>query len=174
MTNSLAARRDEMLGRFADLALELAEQLHADAMAAETPADRAGLARAFHTLGRTLRQTFALDARLTREAEEKARVAVARAESEKAARIHRKKAQVAAPLERAIWDEHEDDDSAEQAILRLDELLDEAALLDGFLDERVEQIITRLAKTLGYHAEITYGGAPGTAPQDTSAVTDTS
>jgi hypothetical protein len=161
---TLAARRDQMLGRFADLALQLAEQLHADAMAAETPAERAEIARAFHVMGRTLRQTFALHERLTRAAEETARAAQACAASEHAARIHRKKLQVGAPLERAIWDEHEDDDSAEQAIRRLDELLDDAALLDGFLDEPVEQIIRRLAKALGYEVEITHGATPAVPP----------
>jgi hypothetical protein len=174
MTPTPARSRDEeMLAAIAERDFALACRVHDEAMAAER-AELAELSRAYQRATRSLRQTLALKARFGREVEERARQAQTRAEAERAGRIHRKKAQVSAPLERAIWDEHEDADSAEQAILRLEELLDEEALADGFLDEPIEQILVRLAQVLGYHVEITTGGSAQTAPSPALAAADTS
>ena len=163
-TGPAIPRAEQMLAEIAERDFALACRIHDEAMAAER-AELPEMSRAYQRATRSLRQTLALKARLARDAEEQARRARAQAGIEHAARIHRKKVQVGTPLERAIWNEHEDDDSATQAIARMDELLDEAALLDGFLDEPVEQIIARLAKTLGYDVEIVGGSEPATPPQ---------
>jgi hypothetical protein len=149
---STLSRDEQMLAEIAERDFALACRIHDEVMVAER-AEVPEMARAYQRATRSLRQTLALKARLPMDQDDRRHKAEARAESEKAARIHKKKAQVSTPLERAIWDEHEDDDSTEQAIRRLDELLNEAALLDGFLDEPVEQIIRRLAEKLGYHAD---------------------
>ena len=172
MTPTPALSRDEeMLAAIAERDFALACRVHDEAMAADRES-LPELARAYQRATRSLRQTLALKARLARERDEQQRKAGVRAEAGRAARIHHKQSQVRAPLERAIWDEHEDDDSAEQAILRLGELLDEAALADGFLDEPVERLIVRLAETLGYQVEIT--SAASATPQLALAAANTS
>ena len=93
-----------MLAEIAERDFALACRIHDETMAAE-PEKIPEMARAYQRATRSLRQTLALKARLTRERDDRRQEVEARAVSEKAARIHKKKAQVAAPLERAIWDE---------------------------------------------------------------------
>jgi hypothetical protein len=61
-------RHGAMLAELAELGLSLARDLHAAALAAETPAERQGLATAFHRISRSVRQTMALEAKLERDA----------------------------------------------------------------------------------------------------------
>jgi len=49
----LKERHGRMLARISELAMSLAEQVHADAMAAEDPEVRAQLATVFHRVSRT-------------------------------------------------------------------------------------------------------------------------
>ena len=133
MSQAAADRRLEMLGEFAELALSLARDLHQAALSAEDADDKARLAEACHRMGRGLRQSLALQARLEREAKRAARedVAVA-AEQAQASRL-RRKTQVKAGIERLIWSEYEPDDSEAEGLLeRLDLILDAEAELDGF------------------------------------------
>ena len=165
MTPTPALSRDEeMLAEIAERDFALACRAHDEAMAAERD-QLPALSRAYQKATRSLRQTLALKAKLTRAQDETARKAKARAETERAGRIHDRKEQIRLPLERAIWDEAEDDDSAEREVVRLDDLVEVAARAEGFLDEPVEQLITRIAHALGYAVEITPGrAAPSIAP----------
>ena len=65
----MGERHGRMLARLAELGMSLAERLHADALSADTPAEAADAAKAFHTVSRTVRQSVALEARLHREAQ---------------------------------------------------------------------------------------------------------
>src|SRR5205085_9794530 len=67
-TADMQTRHAAILGRLAELGMDLAEQLHADACAAETPAERGQIAATFHRISRSVRQTLALEARLLRMA----------------------------------------------------------------------------------------------------------
>ena len=64
----MAEKHARILGELAEFGLNLARKLHDQAMAAETPQETAELARAFHSVSRSVRQTLALEARLARDA----------------------------------------------------------------------------------------------------------
>ena len=167
------SRDEAMLAEIAERDFALACRTHDAAMACE-PQQLPELSRAYQRATRSLRQTLALKARLAGDVAERRRKAAQRAQAEHAARIRHRQDQVAAPLERAIWDEHEDPDCAERELDRLDQLLDELALADDFLDAPLETLIQRLAARLGYDAEIIHNGSAPAAPQRALNTADTS
>ena len=141
-------RHARMLARYAELALSLAEQLHADAMAAETPDQRAVLAGAFHRICRSGRQSMALEARLVREAAREARAEAGLVQAAREARIELRKKRLAQAVEPLIWTEVEDEDQLE-ALQDLKLCLAEEALSEAFLDEPLETQLARLCDALG-------------------------
>src|SRR5688572_17316815 len=101
-TESMADRHGRILARLGELGLSLAEDLHRDAAAAETPEARALSAVAFHRIGRGLRQTLALEARLVREARQAEREDAAHARKDRDRAGAERQAQVRATVERLI------------------------------------------------------------------------
>ena len=145
----MAERHGRLLGRIAELATSLAEQLHADAMAAAEPEGRARSAAAFHRIARSVRQTVALEARLLRERRGLRREDAAEVQRRDDARVSARKAQVRAGVVRLIWSEHEKDE-AEELEGEVDERLDEQAVLDDdFWEAPIEVLVARLAAELG-------------------------
>lgn len=65
--SDMADRHARVLARLTELGLALAEQTFEDAQAAETPAERIEAVKAFHTISRSVRQSVALEAKLTRQ-----------------------------------------------------------------------------------------------------------
>ena len=155
---------DARLDELAELLISAARMAHARMAGAQDDRAFHDAGQTLHRMGRSLRQTLALKAKLAREQAEGVRKDRARAETERAGKIHDRKEQIRSPLERAIWDEAEDDDSAEREVVRLDDLVDALARAEGFLDEPVDQLITRIAHALGYEVEITAGAAARTTP----------
>jgi hypothetical protein len=166
-------RQDAVLAELSELGLSLARELHARALAAETPVEAEKLALAFQRVSRGVRQTLALELKLDRDrraldrevkleelegairlAEEAA--AEARAEARKpdpvdpAIAQHRnliaaRKDRVKGALTRLIWHEAEGD---EHEIEILDEDLDyrlrEAARREDFLDIPFETLVRQI------------------------------
>jgi len=147
-----AERCDRMLGELAELGMAVARDLAARAQAAETPEEATQLALAFHRVSRSLRQTLALDAKLTRDAaqaEREAAVLQARQDEARALARHRRhKDAVRAGVERLIWAEAEDDDAAEELLTELEERLGNEAVTEGFEDTPVEILIARIREGL--------------------------
>ena len=162
----MTARHKALLGEFAELAMALARDLHAAALAAPEPEEKARLAQEFHRVGRSLRQTLALQARLDR-AEGRELVEEVRRQREatrEAVSVRRKK--VRAAVERLIWTEAEGEE-AEDYGLSLEELLDRAETDDDFLDAPLETLVARLAEDLGVtlpSAGLFNGAGPGFHP----------
>ena len=136
-----------MLARYAELALSLAEQLHHDAMTAETPGERAEIASAFHRICRSGRQSMALEAKLLRDAQREARAEADLAQAAQDKRIAARRQTLGRAVERLIWTEVEDDDQAER-LEDLDARLAEEAMSDAFLDQPAEAQIARLCRSL--------------------------
>lgn len=148
----MAARHARMLARYAELSLELAEDVHASALATEDPDKKARLVIGFQKLGRAMRQSIALEARFVRE-----RAADA-AQQAKAA-VQRRQDKVRAVVERRIFTELDPAD-APAFLADLNERLDEEALYDGFDDEDLDDQIERLSADLGLTGEATHGYTP--------------
>ena len=142
----MMARNGRLLARFAEQAASLAEDLHACALAAETPEQKQALSLAFHRMGRALRQTLALEAKLRRAARREERLDEARADEITARRVAARKARVRGAVEALIWDEVEDDEQLD-VFKRLDERLESEDLADP--DEPVEALIQRIAVEIG-------------------------
>lgn len=143
-TADLRARR---LARFAELAESIAEHLHDQILAAETAQDKRDLTLAFHRITRSGRQTMALEARLERD--ETLEIVAGLAQAERIARepIERRKAQIAAAIERLVWHEREDD--GVELTCKLNDLMEEDDLHDRYAEGPVEDHIRRLCIALG-------------------------
>ena len=63
----MMARHGRLLAGFAEQAASLAADLHATALAAATPEEKQATSLAFHRMGRALRMTVALEAKLRRD-----------------------------------------------------------------------------------------------------------
>ncbi|THD81991.1 MAG: hypothetical protein E7812_04080 [Phenylobacterium sp.] len=139
-------RHARLLARFADQAASLADDLCAAALAAEGPEAKQALSLAFHRMGRTLRQTLALEARLRRDRTRDVHREADRADAAVKTRIEARKARVRAAVERLIWTEAEEDEQVD-ILERLNERLD--ALDPAEADDAVEALIQRIAVELG-------------------------
>ncbi len=141
-------RHGLILAELASLGLTLARDLHERALAAESAEEAARLATAFHRISRGVRQSLALEAKLSREQEAHALQHAPLKEKERQARVSRRHTQVYRAVERLIWDEEEDEEIAEQRAEDLRELLDLEALDDDFLAEPLAQQIDRIRARL--------------------------
>ena len=121
----MAEKHGRILGELAEFGLALARKLHDQGIAAETPEETAELARAFHSVSRSVRQTLALEARLAREAARQDRedrgqaerqAELDRAEAQRRARApyEARKQRIGGVLERLIYSEHEDEGEIER------------------------------------------------------------
>ncbi|MDB5442475.1 MAG: hypothetical protein JWP73_851, partial [Phenylobacterium sp.] len=151
-------RHGRLLARFAEQAASLADDLQASALAAETPEQKQALSLAFHRMGRALRQTLALEAKLRRDARREDRLEADRADEISARRVAARKARVRGAVEALIWDEVEDDEQLDTLRL-LDERLEYEDLADP--DEPVDALIQRVAHELGLPLALPIHGEGG-------------
>ncbi|MFN4178656.1 hypothetical protein [Phenylobacterium sp.] len=133
--SSPADMAEAMLGRFAELSLELAAGLQARALATEDDEQAARIASAFHQVGRSLRQSLALRDKLRREAREDQ------------ARRDERKARVRKPLEREVWREFRGYD-AQNLCRELERFVEEEAEDPDFMDADVEAMVAALRARL--------------------------
>jgi len=144
----MMARHAALLARFAEQAASLAEDLCAAALAAETAEEKQAFSLAFHRMGRALRQTLALEARLRRDKDRAGREDRIEAVRVEKARTEARRGHLKGTVERLIWTEQENLD-ADDLVERLDCLLEAEAGVEGFLAEDPQTQIVRLCKILG-------------------------
>jgi hypothetical protein len=155
----MAERHGRLLARYADLSLSLAENVHAAALAAPEPEQKARLAEAFHRLGRALRQSVAWEAKLVRDRARDLKAAEADAADARAQAVRRRQAQVRAEVERQIYSEMEGAE-AHTWLADFEERLETEALDDGFTDEDLDDQVARLAAELGLTGEAKHDYTP--------------
>ena len=143
-----AARQDRILAEFSELSLVVARELSARVVAVGDAGEAATLAKAFHSVGRSLRQTIALEMEVERDRKRLEREDAAGIAREGELRVRRRKARVRSAVQRLIWTEVEGDE-AEDLVDHLDELLAEDALDDAFADEDFDAQVERLRADLG-------------------------
>ena len=141
-----------ILSELAELGLTLARDLHTRALAADTPEQAADLAQAFHAVGRSVRQTLALEARLHRDHQRADREDRLDAQRQANSRNLIRKAQLRSAVEGVIWTEYEGTE-AENLLDDLDHHLDEAILYDDFTSDPVETHIQRICSQLDLKTE---------------------
>jgi hypothetical protein len=148
-------RQGMILQELAGLGMALARDLQARALAAESNEEAVKLAGAFHRVARAVRQTLALEPRLVRDHTRNRREAEVETARETAERTERKKARLKLTLERLVWSEVESVE-AERLVDDLDELIEAAALADGFDDEPFEALVETIRAGLGLAAAAVY------------------
>lgn len=110
----MAERHARVLARLTELGLALAERTFEDAEAVETPAERIEAVKAFHTISRSVRQTVALEARLTRQLALDLATAARLAERETLLRRLKPAAEAYAhDDDDAAWGDQDDDDDGD-------------------------------------------------------------
>lgn len=152
----IAERHSQMLSAFAELSFELAQDLQRRAVAAEDDATAGQLARDFHLVGRSLRQSLALYAKLQREHAEIGEKREQKAAQAREVAVLRRKTEVGKAAERVVWDEFEDEDADFVASL-LPGVVDELAEAEDFLDAPLEELVARMRRLCdfdGLHAEV--------------------
>ncbi len=137
------------LAEFSELCLASARDLVARQVAAENAAEAASCAAALHKVGRSLRQSMALEARLRRDRDAARREAQAELVVADEKRRKHRRAQVEAAVGRLIWTEAESEQIAEGLMGELDDLLNEELLTEAFGEEPLETHIARLLDRLG-------------------------
>ncbi|MDB5423885.1 MAG: hypothetical protein JWQ29_1301 [Phenylobacterium sp.] len=134
----------------AALDLRLAKHFAARAEAAEDDDVANALARTYQRMARSYRQSLAMQDRLVGSRARAEREDARLDRDDQQRRIQTRKAQVAACVTKLIWNEHEQDrEKAEELEGTLDELLDEAAVFDAFMDGPFEAQVERLREELG-------------------------
>jgi hypothetical protein len=163
----IAETRSRMLGELAELGLVLARDLQQAALVAEDSQDKVRLAEAFARVGRGVRQSLALHARMERDAARAAAEAESQARNLEPARRSRRKAEVRAAIETVIWREHERLDVDPDILLEdLDDCLDAEARTDVFLHTDPATQIARLCRAL--ELPIPWQDGDGGAPCDSA------
>jgi hypothetical protein len=161
---SMHERHKAVLMELAELGLSSARDLHQRQLAAETPEQAVRAAAALHRIGRGLRQTVALEAKLDRDARrgerEDVREDTKQVVSLDAVRRARRLGQVKAAVERVAWDETESMDDYVCAKGDLDELLDIEVQDEAFLTADPDLLIARLCESLGYPSPLAGEGGP--------------
>jgi hypothetical protein len=174
----MAERQGRMLAELAELGLTLARELQARALSADTPAEAAQLAEAFHRIGRSVRQSLALEAKLNRDAQREAREQHELEARETEARRAARKTQLRKGVERLIWDEVEEPEVADAMLRDAPHFVEREAESEAFLDEPVEAQIARIREVLGVdeawnlEADDAEAGPPDDAPHDSHAAAD--
>ncbi|TAJ71092.1 MAG: hypothetical protein EPO51_15055 [Phenylobacterium sp.] len=154
----MAERHARVLARLTELGLALAERTFEDAEAAETPAERIEAVKAFHTVSRSVRQTVALEAKLTRQQaqdlREAERIAAATPPRKPSgANLARRINAVRDAVTRVIWHEAEDDDTAAWLEEMLADGMAEGFQRDDFCAEPLDDHIARLCQEMGLSEE---------------------
>ena len=160
----MAKAQEQALGIFADAVLQLALDIQRDALAAEDLDQKVRAAGAVHQLGRGLRQTIALQAKLARDARREAaeasepevrRPAPAEPESPRSVAVRRRRDWLTRGVERCVWNEYDREDETEEftgdSLLedfaeRLADLMEDP---DAFLALDPCELMVQLCKELG-------------------------
>jgi hypothetical protein len=161
---AMAEAQEQALGIFADAVLKLALHIQEQALDAEDLDQKVRLAGAVHRLGRGLRQTVALQAKLARDA----RADAAKSEPDiqptaeaatpsdpKAVAVRRRRDWLNRGVERCVWNEYDREDDAgeftgESLLEDLHErLADLMADPDAFLALDPDALLVELCKDLG-------------------------
>jgi hypothetical protein len=146
MTTALDETRMKMLGELAEMALVLARDLQQAALTAPTLDEKVRLADAFHKVGRGVRQSLALHARMERDAV--APPAPAAAEAEEARREARA-ARIRSHVERLIWTEREKLEEEPSALrIQLRALVATESRAEDFLETDPDLQVARLCDAL--------------------------
>jgi hypothetical protein len=120
----MAEAQEQALGIFADAVLKLALHIQQEALAAEDLDQKVRAAGAVHQLGRGLRQTIALQAKLARDARRDAdetpepeappRAEPATPPDAKTVAVRRRRDWLTRGVERCVWNEYDREDETEE------------------------------------------------------------
>jgi len=146
---AMMERHARLLGRFAEQAASLAEDLHGCALTAESVEEKRAISIAFHRMGRALRQTIALEAKLAHDSRRAEREIAAEVVSLESARASRRKARIESTVTRVIWQEAEDEDWVFARLGDLERFLAEDEAWDELPEDGVEAYIAKLCAELG-------------------------
>ena len=150
-TSNDAARPARILAELSELGLTLARELHARALATETPEQASALAGAFHRISRSVRQSLALEARLDRDRRVEARDALRNRdgyEPGEQAAAARRKDELRAAMEPRIWNEREGEER-DYLLDLLEDRLDHFGRKPGFADPPLDVHIADLCADFG-------------------------
>jgi hypothetical protein len=186
----MAEAQEQALGIFADAVLKLALHIQQEAMAAEDLDQKVRAAGAVHRLGRGLRQTLALQAKLARDARSDAfESAEAQASIPEPAEppapldpqtvaVRRRRDWLTRGVERCVWNEYEREDEAGEftgdSLLEdfHERLADLMADPEAFLRLDPDDLLVELCKELGLKPPEFHPRAPPVPAAVAAAVTN--
>jgi hypothetical protein len=181
-TTAMTEAQEQALGIFADAVLKLALHIQQQALEAEDLDQKVRAAGAVHRLGRGLRQTVALQAKLARDARAEAAQLQPEAEpppepSEEPApldprtvAVRRRRDWLTRGVERCVWNEYEREDEADEftgeSLLEdfHERLADITADPEAFLGRDPDTQLVELCKELGLTPPEFHPPAPPVPP----------
>jgi hypothetical protein len=149
MSGGLDETRMKMLGELAEMALVLARDLQQAALAAKTADEKVRLADAFHKVGRGVRQSLALHAKMERDVQAAEREPPTPPADQIKARREGRAARIKSEVERLIWTEREKLEEEPYVLrARLTQLLAVESRAETFLDTDPDLQVARLCQAL--------------------------
>lgn len=149
---AMVERHAAVLAELSELGMAFARDARRDAEAAETPEERARQALVFQRVARSIRQTLALEAKLTREAQRAGRESAEARRREDGMKAVRRKERLAARIQELTWRERENLSEEEED--ELDELASDLihgeSLSETFLTDEIEVQVGRILAAIGY------------------------
>lgn len=152
----LVERQLALLGRLAEIGLEVAGAVERRAKAATEKDDLAGLAMAYARVARAVRLTAMLQSRLVKDLQGLEAEAASRAESEALAQEqsrrrleHERKMRAGRIIERVIGAEVEDDDAFERLAEETYERLDDEDLYGEIAGRPMGEVVALICRDLG-------------------------
>jgi hypothetical protein len=143
-----AERRLRILQELAEIGMDLARAVRTRALAAEAdPAAAVDLGLSFSRIARAVRQTVALEARLEQDRQAAAAERAERQARDAREQAYKHKARLRDLVERAI-DAEACGEAAEDLLGDLDERLEDADDLAGFVDRPVAEIVQHICREL--------------------------
>ncbi|RAK57418.1 hypothetical protein DJ018_05615 [Phenylobacterium deserti] len=162
----MGERHGRMLARLAEWGMNLAERLHDEALAAETPAEAAEAALAFQRVSRSVRQSLALEARLARDAH--LREAADRAQADQKREQRRREVYRAAVS--LVWNEVDpSEDEFPDWDLAAAAAAEALSQEEGFLARQMPELIEQIRESLGVDELEAEEGSGDAAPSDDPA-----
>ena len=157
----MGERHGRMLARLAEWGMSLAERLHDQALAAETPAEAAEAALAFQRVSRSVRQSLALEARLARDAH--LREAADRAQTDQKREQRRREVYRAAVS--LVWNEVDpSEDEFPDWDLAAAAAAEALSQEEGFLHRPMPELIDQIREALGVDELEAEAGSDAAAP----------
>jgi hypothetical protein len=145
----LLDRQLRLLGELAEIGLEIARALEAQAKGTGPKVTGGDIAHAYARVSRAVRQAILLQSRLIGDAETRRATVKAEADKSRQERQDSRKAAISFAIERIAEAQHDDAETVEGLTEEANDRLDDEGFLGDVLDRPMSEIVAQICRRLG-------------------------